>query len=71
MSRYGWRPHIESALRLRLTDLFRHGALQPGRPSSAVRGVIFVFWRSVIVVVQGFARPRRGNAVVSRIVIEA
>ena len=43
----------------------------PGTPSSAVRGVIFVFWRSVIVVVQGFARPRRGNAVVSRIVIEA
>ena len=29
MSRYGWRPHIETALRLRLADL--HGALQPGR----------------------------------------
>ncbi len=34
MSRYGWRPHIESALRLRLTDLFKHGALQPGRTTS-------------------------------------
>ena len=28
MSRYGWRPHIESALRLRLADL--RGALQTG-----------------------------------------
>jgi len=29
MSRYGWRPHIESALRLRVADLFKRGALKP------------------------------------------
>ena len=34
MSNYGWRPHIESALRLRLTDLFKHGAVQVGRTTS-------------------------------------
>ena len=28
MSRYGCRPHIESALRLRVADLFKHGAVQ-------------------------------------------
>ena len=34
MSRYGWRPHIESALRLKLTDLFKHGALRAGCSTS-------------------------------------
>lgn len=29
MSRHGWRPPIESALRLNLQSLFAHGALQP------------------------------------------
>ena len=30
MSNYGWHPHIESALRLRLADLFKRGALHVG-----------------------------------------
>ena len=34
MSRYGWRPHIESALRLTLADLFKRGGLRPGCATS-------------------------------------
>lgn len=34
MSGYGWRPHIEAALRLKLADLFRHRALQPNGTTS-------------------------------------
>ena len=34
MSRYGWRPHIESALRLKLADLFKRGALRAGSATS-------------------------------------
>jgi hypothetical protein len=30
MSNYGWRPHIESALRLRLADLFKYRAVRAG-----------------------------------------
>lgn len=41
------------------------------RPSSAVRGLIFVFWRAEIVVAQGVAWAKRGSAVVSRIVCNA
>ena len=34
MSRYGWRPHIESALCLNLAALFKRGALKPGYTTS-------------------------------------
>ena len=30
MSNYGWCPHIESALRLKLADLFKRGAVNMG-----------------------------------------
>lgn len=31
---YGWRPHIESALSLCVSDLFKRGALRPGSSTS-------------------------------------
>ena len=43
----------------------------PGCPSSAVRRLILVFWRSEIVALQRVAQVKRRSSVVSRIVIEA
>ena len=40
-------------------------------PSSAVRRLILVFWRSEIVALQRVAQVKRRSSVVSRIVIEA
>jgi hypothetical protein len=44
---------------------------QSSPPSSAVRRLILVFWRSEIVALQRVAQVKRRSSVVSRIVIEA